>query len=347
MTNTLGGNEWFSTLDLYSGYWQILVDKDSIQKTAFVSKEGIYEFLVMPFGLTNAPATFQRTIDQLLRMFIRSSVVVYLDDICVFSKSFNDHLVKLEEIFKVLKLAGMKLNRKMCHLFSNEIQFLGHGIFKDGIRPDPMKCSIVTNYPQPQNVSELRTFLGLTSYFRKFIPNYSKQAKVLTRLLRKDVVFIWILEHQSAFHSLKSSLINPPALAFPDPNLPYKLITDASSYAIGAVLMQVKDGIDKSMYYWGRNLSVHEKNYSVTEKEALAVIAALKKFRGYLWDLSFKIETDHQALTWILNLKEPNGRLARWAMAFKEYDAKIKHRPGRLNQMADALSTLNHACTEL
>lgn len=334
----LKGAQYFSSMDLYSGYWQIEVDENDREKTAFITSEGLYEFKVMPFGLCNAPATFERTMDNLLRHLKWKMCLCYLDDIVVFSQTFSEHLRRLQSVLTCVQEAGLVLNPKKCCFGAKEIKILGHLISEKGIKPDPDKVKAVNNFPVPKTVKDVKSFLGLCSYYRRFIRNFCFRAKPLQDLLKGDKKFSWDQAQEDSFKDLKSAMTSQPVLALFDEDSPTELHTDASGYGIGAVLVQHQNGSEKVIAYASRTLSKAEQNYSTTERECLAAIWAITKFRPYLFGKFFNIVTDHHSLCWLANLRDPSGRLARWALRLQEYSVSIIHRSGKKHGDADCLS---------
>ena len=241
LLDSFQGSTCFTTLDLASEYWQIEVDPADREKTAFITDQGIYEFNVMPFGLTNAPATFQRMMNRVFTKINGDFVVVYLDDLNIYSRNFNEHLVHLREVFERLRNAGLKLKKKKCYFFKKELAFLGHVISEKGIHPDPDKIAAVNNQPAPSNLRELRQFLGLASYYRKFVEGFAKIAAPLNQLMKKETSYEWKSQHQEAFEYLKKRLVTTPILVHPDFNKPFTIMTDASALGLGAVLSQKDD----------------------------------------------------------------------------------------------------------
>jgi hypothetical protein len=343
--DSLGNAQWFSSLDLASGYWQVEMREEDKPKTAFISRNGTYEFNVMPFGLCNAPGTFQRCMDTVLGNIIWKHALVYLDDVTAFSQTFEEHLRHLEGIFQRIEKAGLKINPDKCHFGAQSLQFLGHIITNKGILPDPSKIEAIKNYPEPQNLTHLRAFLGLASYYRRFIKDFSKVSAPLYGLLKKDIKYEWTDERQQVFQFLKDQLISAPLLSYPDFTKPFILFTDASLTALGAVIEQVgDDGQRHPIAYASRSTTSAEKKYSSTELECAAVVWAVNYFRPYLYGKHFTIYTDHSALQWLLKLKTIKngltGRLARWQLILQPYDYEIKYRPGTVNSNADALSRI-------
>ncbi|GFT93743.1 hypothetical protein TNCV_1693761 [Trichonephila clavipes] len=325
-------------MDLRSGYWQIEIDETDREKTAFITPEGLYEFKVMPFGLCNAPATFERMMDNLLRHFKWTMCLCYLDDIIVFSETFEDHLIRLRLVLKCLQEAGLKLNSKKCLFAAQEVKILGHLVSSNGVRPDPDKIKAVRNFPTPKNIHDIRSFLGLCSYFRRFIKGFCYLAEPLQSLLKSGVEFHWGPEEVEAFHSLKKALTSDPVLGMYDERASTEIHTDASGYGIGAVLVQIQNNVEKVIAYASRTLTKAEKNYSTTERECLAIVWATNKFRPYIFGKHFSVVTDNHSLCWLMNLKDPSGRLARWALRLQELDFDVKYKTGKKHSDADALS---------
>ena len=311
--DNLGAARFFSTLDLQSGYWQVPVNECDREKTAFVTPSGLYQFKCMPFGLTNAPATFQRLMNAVLRGLTPSQCLVYLDDIIVFSSTFDEHIHRLRSVFGALRSANLKVKPRKCHLLQSEVKFLGHIVSSQGIATDPSKVKAAREWPVPTSVKTLKSFLGFASYYRRFIRNFAKISSPLNSLLVKDVPFIWTPEHQQAFVHLRDAFCSAPILAFPDFEKPFIVDTDACSSGIGAVLSQLdSDKVEHPVAFISRSLSPAERNYNVTRLELLAVVWACQTLRPYLLCQKFLLRTDHGSLRWLMNFKSPTGQVARW-----------------------------------
>ena len=324
----LSNSRYFTTLDLAAGYWQVLVEPKSREKTAFVTHSGLFEFSVMPFGLKNAPATFQRLMETVLSGLIRHVCLDYLDDIIVTGRTFEEHLANLHSVFLRLRDARLKLKPRKCFLAMKEVEYLGFRVSGEGIIADPKKIEAVQNYPTPADVKQVRSFLGLASYYRRFIPNFSVIARPLYALTKKDAVFVWCDFCEEAFAQLKALLTQAPILAFPDFASSFRLETDTSGLGLGAVLSQEQDdGTMRPIAYASRTLQPHERNYGSTELEALGVVWAVRHFRQYLYGHNCHVFTDHEALKSLLNSPHPSGKLARWGLSIQELDLHIPLSP--------------------
>ena len=336
----------FTIMDLESGYWQVPVDFYDRPKTAFTTPDGLYQFLVMPFGLCSAPGTFQRMMDLVLAGLKWTSCLVYLDDIIIHAKDPAQHLERLEKVLTALQDANLKIKLAKCQFAEPEIKALGHVVNGDGIHPDPEKVKAVRDFPQPpedaneaEKLKFVRSFVGLCSYYRRFIDKFAQMAKPLTDLTKKGVGFTWGPEQQTSFNLLKSAMTESLILTYPDYTVPFEIHPDACGYGIGAVLLQRIDGMERPLAYASRLMTTSELNYSITEKECLALVWAVKeKFRTFIWGHPIKIVTDHHALCWLMSKKDLAGRLARWSLALQEYQITIVHKSGRLHTDADALS---------
>lgn len=334
----LGKSKYFSTLDLASGFHQIKMSEQDAPKTAFSVPQGHFEFTRMPFGLKNAPSTFQRLMNSALSGLQGIQCYVYLDDIVIYSYDLDSHIKSLSNVFDRLRHFNLKLQPDKCEFLRKEVSYLGHTITDQGVKPNPDKIKAVQEFPQPKCPRDIKSFMGLVSYYRRFIPNLSKIAKPLTNLLKKDVPFNWQNEHQLAFEQLKNCLTTAPILSYPDFTKPFVLTCDASNFAISAILSQGPIGNDKPIAYASRTLNKAECNYSTTEKECLAILFGTKVFRPYLYGRQFKIITDHRPLKWLFNHKDPGSKLIRWRLKLEEFDYEIEYKKGKINSNADALS---------
>ena len=341
--DTLAGSNWFTTLDLLSGYWQVELDERDREKTAFSTQEGLYEFKVLPFGLTNAPATFQRLMDMVLAGLQWSHCLVYLDDVIILGRTFQEHLSSISQVLQRLRSAGLKVKPSKCELLKRKVYFLGHIVSEKGVAADPAKTEKVASWPTPTTCRQVQQFLGLANYYRRFVQGFATISKPLHRLTEKNHPFKWTMECQQAFDTIKKKLVSPPVLAFPDYTKKFILDTDASDTGIGAVLSQVQDdGSERVVAYASRLLSKAERRYSVTRRELLAVVVFVSHFRQYLLGQSFLLRTDHNSLAWLQNFRNPEGQLARWLERLEEYSFTIQHRPGQRHLNADALSRRPH-----
>ena len=338
--DALGGTTWFSSIDLQSGYWQVAMDPDSIDKTAFSCQSGLFQFRVLPFGVCNGPPTFQRLMEHVLSGLQWKICLLYLDDIIVFSKTFEEHLEKLSQVLSRIGKAGLKISPKKCHFFQHQVHFLGHVVSKDGVGTDWSKTQAVRDWPIPTSVKQVRSFLGLCSYYRRYVHNFAQIARPLHKLTEKDTFFNWTEECQASFDQLKHLLTTSPVLAYPIPGLPYILDTDSSLSAHGSVLSQVQDGHERVISFYSRCLTKAERNYCITRKELLAIVASVKHFHHYLYGSKCTVRTDHGALTWLLKFKNPEGQLARWLEVLSTYDLTITFRAGKTHNNADAMSRI-------
>jgi hypothetical protein len=334
----LGHSKYFTTLDLASGFHQIPMKKEDAHKTAFSTPFGHFQYNRLPFGLHTGPVKFQRYMNNVLSGLQGLSAFVYMDDIVVYADNIETHTQKLNEIFKRLDKFNLKLQPDKCEFMRREVVYLGHIISSEGLKTNPDTVRAVKEYPQPKNEREIKSFLGLTGYYRKFIENFSDIARPLTSLLKKDVKFVWTDKQDYAFKTLKEKLTSDPILQFPDFTKQFTLTTDASNYAIGAILSQGPS--DLPISYSSRTLNKAEMNYSTIEKELLGIVWSVRHYRPYLFGKKFKIVTDHKPLTWLFNVKDPGSRLVRWRLKLEEFDYEIVYKPGKINSNADALSRI-------
>ncbi|KAI5717968.1 hypothetical protein M8J77_014305 [Diaphorina citri] len=332
---------YISKLDLTSAYWSIALDDDSCEKTAFaVPGRGLFEFVRMPFGLTNATASFQRLMDSLIGPELEPNVYSYLDDVIVVSDTIEQHLRLLETVLDRLHRSKLRINWAKCEFCMSEVTYLGFKVDKTGLKIDPEKLRPVIEYPAPRNLKELRRFLGMCSWYRRFIPDFAETTASLTKLLRKQQKWEWTEAQDQSFEALKQLLVSPPILSRPDFQHPFCVQTDASHSGLGAVLTQTIEGKEHVIAYASRSLSKAELNYTVTEKECLAVVFGCKKFRPYIEGYKVTVITDHSSLRWLHSLTNPTPRLARWALELQSHDLEIIHRKGALNHVPDALSRI-------
>ena len=336
----LGGCKFFTAMDLTSGYWQVDMKDEDAAKTAFITPDGLYEFTAMPFGLCNAPATFQRLMDQVLGNLRYEYALVYLDDVMVHSKTFDEHLVHLEAVLTCLKKANLACKLKKCSFAQESTVYLGHVVSGKGIEPEPSKLEAVKLFAPPRSVKEIRMFIGFVGYYRRFIDKFSAIAKPLNELLRKTVDWHWGVEQQDAFETLRDALITAPILQMPDFTKNFTIRTDASYNGLGACLLQGEGDERMPIAYASRSLKPAETRYTATEIECLGMKWAVNQFRPYVHGRRFTLETDHVALKWLRTVQHNNARLIRTAMELQQYDMDIVHRAGIKMYDADALSRL-------
>ncbi|MGL4849428.1 MAG: reverse transcriptase domain-containing protein, partial [Clostridium sp.] len=333
----IGSAKFFSVLDLESGYHQVNVKLEDRYKTAFKTREGTFQWIKMPFGLTNAPFTFQRLMNSVFKKQLYRFVLVYLDDILIFSNTFESHLKHLEIVLKSLEVLRLKANRQKCKLCKDSVLFLGYQISKDGMTIPLQQQSRGLQFKTPGTKKELQSFIGFTVYFRKFIKNYTKTMLPLYKCTEKGK-FQMSKEAIEACDVIRKVIGDGPCLKLPDFNRPFILYTDASNFVIGGALMQKYDEEELPVFFISRKLNSADINYTVTEKECLAVVWCIKSFKTYLSN-EFVIETDHQALKWLLNLKEDaSGRLMRWILTLQQFSFKVHYIKGSENTLADGLT---------
>lgn len=339
LLDKLGRCQYFSVIDLKSGFHQIEVDPDSRAKTAFSTPNYHLEFTRLPFGLKNSPATFQRLMDNILRGIANEFCCVYLDDIIIFSVSLAEHLARLEEVFKRLRKANLKIQLDKTEFLRTEVAYLGHVITPEGVKPNPDKIKAIMNYPIPSTTTEIKSFLGLLGYYRKFIRDFAKITKPMTMCLRKgSKIDINCPYYRECFTKCQTLLTNEPILQYPDFQKPFRLTCDASNIAVGCVLSQVTNGADLPVAYASRTLNDTERRLSTIERELLAIVWGVQYFRPYLFGRKFKILSDHKPLQWLSSIKEPSSKLFKWRTRLSAYDFDIEYKKGQLNTNADALS---------
>ena len=330
----LQGAAYFSKIDLRSGYHQLRVRDSDVSKTAFRTRYGHYEFLVMPFGLTNAPAVFMALMNKIFAEYLDQFTVVFIDDILVYSKSREEHEEHLRIALQLLRDNQLYAKLTKCDFWLEEVAFLGHIISKEGLSVDPAKIDAVVKWERPKNASEIRSFLGLAGYYRRFVQGFSSIAASLTKLTKKNAPYVWTDQCETSFQELKKRLTSAPVLTLPSGSGGYTIFTDASNIGLGCVLMQDR----KVVAYGSRQLKDHEKNYATHDLELAAVVFALKMWRHYLYGEKFEVHSDHRSLQYLFSQKELNMRQRRWMEYIKDYDFPIKYHPGKANVVADALS---------
>ncbi|CAM4627222.1 unnamed protein product [Lepidochelys olivacea] len=343
LLDKLGGARYLTTMDLTKGYWQVPLDADARLKSAFITPLGLYEFLTLPFGLKGAPATFQRLVDQLLRG-MESFAVAYIDDICVFSQTWEDHVSQVRQVLDRLQGAGLTVKAEKCKVGMAEVSYLGHWVGSGRLKPEPAKVEVIRDWPAPHTKKQVQAFIGLAGYYRRFVPHFSAIATPVTELCKKgkpDKV-VWTEQCQEAFRALKEALVSGPVRANPDFDKPFVVFTDASDTGLGAVLMQEDEkGERHPIVYLSKKLLPREPHYAAIEKECLAMVWALKKLEPYLFGRHFTMYTDHSPLTWLHQMKGANAKLLRWSLLLQDYDMDdmdVVHVKGSANLIADALS---------
>ncbi|GJP30377.1 hypothetical protein CLOM_g962, partial [Closterium sp. NIES-68] len=338
LIDNLRGARYFSKIDLRGSYHQIRVFTDDCHKTAFRTRYGSYEYTVMPFGLTNAPSTFQLTMNGVFRDLLDKCIIIYLDDILIYSKTREQHLKDLEAVFQRLQQNRLITKGSKCEFLKQELEFLGHVISTEGIRIDPKKLRAIQEWQPPTNLQQLQSFLGFVNYVRRFIPNMAGLTGPLTDLLQKGTFYEWGEKQQAAFEALKNLLMSPPVLRIADPERPFEVITDASDIAIGAVLMQDFGNGLQPITYESRKMQSAERNYPVHDKEMLAIVHAFKIWRCYLTGADVTVRTDHKSLQYLRAQPNLNPRQIRWLDYLESnFTYKITYKKGA-NNIADALS---------
>ena len=334
----------FTSLDLRSGYWQTTLDEQSCEKTAFQTHDGTFEFKRVPFGLCSAVQFFQMVMLKVLRGLHPDSVLVYLDDCLVLAQDPASMCDKLSKIFQRFRDAKLRLHPAKCVWATDRVKFLGHVFDSRGISPDPSKFSIIKNYPVCRTAKQVRSFLGLTGYYRRFVKGYSQLSAPLRRLLRADVPFVWDSYCQEAFDALKAALLSEPVLTLPDFSRTFRVTTDASIQGIAYILSQLdSQGREQVISYGGRGLRDNETRWGITELETLALIEAVREFHTYLVDREFQAVTDHVSITFLSKMRlSGNNRLARWALLLAPYKIKVIYKPGEKLTSADAISRLEN-----
>ena len=323
--DALHGARWFSTLNLKSGYWQVPIMERDKEKTEFRTSSGqLYEFNQVPFGLCNAPATFSRLMDRILFGLHWETCLFYLDDIIVFSSTWEEHLARLHQVFERLRHANLKLGAEKCTFAAKEVSYLGHWVTEEDLLPDLALLAAIREIPPPKTATEVAIAI----------------AGPLHALTKKDAVFHWSADCQDVFDCLKTLLTTSPITAFPDFSQSFRLYTDASTAGLGAILAQVRKGKERIICCASRSLNQAEKAYPATKLECLAIVWAVAKFRPYLMAMPFEVYTDHYALQWRKTMRTGSALLHRWSAVLEEYDFTVKHRPGKAQTHVDGLSRL-------
>ena len=354
MLDCLNGSKFFCTLDFASGYWQIAMHPDDVEKTAFITHCGLFEWIIMPFGLCNAPATFCRLMENVMSDIVWQKCLVYLDDVITFGRTFEETLENLRAVFVRVRKNNLKLKASKCHLLQRKVEYLGHEVSGNGIRPSPAKVVSLHDMALPQTLKEVRSFIGICSYYRRFIPHFSELAEPLIALTRKNVVCNTNTDEcKGAFESLKRSLINAPQLHYIDPKLPFILDTDASDCAIGACLAQEYTDSDGNVYerpvaFASKTLNDSRRRYCTTKKELYAVVFFLGYWSSMISGCDVTVRTDHHSLTWLINFGKQKTGLQmyfRWVARLSECGKQLRivHRAGESHANADALSRMRKA----
>nr|GEY29104.1 reverse transcriptase domain-containing protein [Tanacetum cinerariifolium] len=342
MLERLAKNKFYCFLDGFSGYFQIPIDPQDQEKTTFTCPYGSFAYRRMPFGLCNAPGTFQRCMMAIFHDIIEKTMEVFMDDFSVFGDIFSSCLTNLDKMLKRCEDTNLVLNWEKCHFMCKEGIVLGHKISKSGIEVDRAKVDVIAKLPHPTTVKGVRSFLGHAGFYRRFIQDFSKIARPVTHLLKKETPFVFSKECVDAFDTLKKKLTEAPILVVPDWNLPYELMCDATDFAIGAVLGQRKTKHFQPIHYARKTMTEAQIHYTTTEKEMLAVVYAFEKFRPYLVLSKSIVYTDHSALKYLLNKQDAKPRLLRWVLLLQEFDITIRDKKGYKNLATDHLSRLEN-----
>ncbi|KAJ1199297.1 hypothetical protein NDU88_003134 [Pleurodeles waltl] len=340
LIDRLGAAQYLSTFDLTSGYWQIALTEGAKERSAFSTPDGHFHFNVMPFGMKNAPATFQRLVNQVLAGLDEFSAA-YLDDIAVFSSTWEEHLQHLWRVLEALQKAGLTIKASKCQIGQGSVVYLGHQVGSGQVAPLQPKIDTILAWEPPKTQTEVRAFLGLTGYYRRFVKGYGTIVTPLTELTSKKQPkkVIWTEACQNAFDALKAAMCTAPVLKAPDYSTEFVVQTDASEHGIGAVLSQLnEEGLDQPVAFISRRLLPRERRWSAIEREAFAVVWALKKLRPYLFGTHFRVQTDHRPLRWLMQMRGENPKLLRWSISLQGMDFTVEHRPGTEHANADGLS---------
>lgn len=337
----LQGAAIFSTLDLKAGFHQLPVDEADQEKTAFVCHRGLFQWTRLPMGLCNASQLFQRAMEIVLKGLIGTVCMIYIDDIVVYSKNEEDHVDHLSLLFERLQQFNLRLNPAKCVFGMKEVKLLGYIVSEHGLAADPAKVAAISRMDAPRSLAEVRSFLGMSGYYRTCIRDYARVTEPLVELTRKNVRFRWEDRHQEAFNTLKQALVSEQVMAHPRVDKPYLLYTDACDYAVGGILCQTDDdGIERPIVYLSKQLSATQRRWATIEKEAYGVVYALKQLRPYLWGAKFRTFTDHKPLTSLFTKDLNNTKIQRWAVLLSEYNCRVEYHKGKLNIRADMLSRI-------
>ena len=341
--DTLEGSAYFTSIDMSAGFYQVPMEESSQDYTASSTPFGSFKWLRMPMGLTGSPPTFQCLVEKVLVGLTWKICVPYLDDIIIFSSFPEEHLKRLRLVFERFRAHNLKMNPDKCDFFRMKDQFLVHIVSKDGLKVDPSKIEkieAVQKFPVPPSQTEVKSFWDLASYYRRFVPKFAEIARPLHKASETSAKFEWTQEAQDEFESLKLKLTSTPILAFPCIKEPFILYTEASQFAMVALLAQVQDGKERAICYASKSLSKSQTKYSATRRELLALVTFTRQFRHYLLGQKFTIVTDHSALQWLHSFKDPDGITAKWLEKLAPFDYEVRHRPGKSIGLADGLSRI-------
>ena len=338
LLDQLQGAKVFSKIDLRSGYHQIRIMEQDIPKTAFRTRYGHHEFTVLPFGLTNAPATFMCLMNKIFHSYLDQFVIVFLDDILVYSKSIEEHHEHLTTVLKILRQNKLYGKLSKSSFYQSEVSFLGHKVTAEGIHMEEDKVKAIEDWPPPQSVKDVRSFLGLAGFYRKFICSFSTICAPITGLLKQDQTFKWEAIHEKSFQDLKQAIKTAPVLIGPDMKQPFTVHTDASGFAIGACLSQDHGKGLQPVCFMSKKMLPAERNYSIHEQELLAIICALREWRHYLHGNKFTVITDHKSLQWFQSQPNLSARQTRWSEFLQQFEFTVVYKEGKTNVVADALS---------
>eukprot|EP01129_Flabellula_baltica_P005313 TRINITY_DN1914_c0_g1_i2.p1 TRINITY_DN1914_c0_g1~~TRINITY_DN1914_c0_g1_i2.p1 ORF type:complete len:1713 (-),score=246.34 TRINITY_DN1914_c0_g1_i2:39-5177(-) len=334
----LKGAEYFSSLDFKTGFYHLRIAEEDREKTAFSSPFGFFQWIAMPMGLKNAPASFQRAMEAIFASFLYTYVLIYIDDIIIFSKSFDDHLLHIGNVLDVIIEKKLVLNFSKCRFATSTIKYLGHVVSRGFIGPNPEKVSTITSYDVPDSKSKLKNFLGVLNYFRKFIPEYATRSRHLYDATRHDCKFKWTAEMTEEFMDLKAAMANEPILALPDLDERFFVETDWSKYGVGGILYQYENDMKRPIEYFSKKMKNAELNYSAYAGECYAILLALRKWRSYLLGKEFTLRTDHKTLQWMLFMSLDGSKYNRWIVELSSFDFIIEHIDGKMNIFSDAFS---------